>query len=206
MGARNGSGSEAIHLRDGGRHQRATTAAEHAPTQTGEDDEQHQQELPQPPEVQRRMRWRFPQFVGLALISVMPVLAAARLLDPTPQVAHASGGGMELSVSAPNKLRYRMSDWMFLDVRNASGKQLQSVTVEVDAPFVEGFAQASFMPEPARIDERRYAIDLGQLRAGETRRVSVQVQAEKYGKRTGAVTAVADGGRATVPVQLFVLP
>jgi hypothetical protein len=188
MAARSSSGSKAVRF------------------EQERDDEGSSDELPQPPNVPRRMRWRAPQVAGLVLISILPALAIARLLDPSPRVAHASAGQVELAVSTPQRLRYRMTDWVFVDVRNPSDRPLESVTVEVDAAFVEGFAQASFIPEAARVDEQRYSVDLGRLRPGESRRVSLQLQAEKYGKRAGSVAVVAGTSRAAIPVDVFVFP
>lgn len=204
MAARTSSGERSSHVEQRRRRQRDDGEDQNG--HQDRDQEETEQELPRPPSVPRHIRFRVPQVVGLVLVSILPVLAVARLLDPRPRVAHASAGPVQLAVSAPARLRYRMTDWLQVDVRNPSSRPLESVTVELEAKFVEGFAQASFSPDVSRVDDQRYSVDVGSMEPGESRRVSVQLQAEKYGTRSGTVAVVADGSRAAVPVEVFVFP
>ena len=185
----------------------ATTGSKARPLrQSSRTDDDGAEQLPQPPEVPRRLRLSWPQAVGLVMILLLPALSAARLFDPRPQTSTASVGAVALAVTSPGRMRHRTSDWVEVDVRNRSARALADVQVELGADFVQGFSQAVFIPAATTVDARAYRVAIGALGPGESQRVALQLQADRYGSRRGMISARAGASRAEVPISIFVFP
>lgn len=87
-------------------------------------------------------------------------------------------------------------------IENRSGEQLDNVEVAFDPGYVESFANAAFIPEP----REAYVVDLNAVKAGETRRVQLQLQGENIGTHHGRVVVRMRNDSAVVAVRTTVFP
>jgi hypothetical protein len=140
-------------------------------------------QLPEPPAAPRRIRFRRTQLVGLLLVAVVPVLSAAGVLDRQPGITSGSDARLAVSVSYPQRMRYRTSEWLTVDVHNRSEQPIDGVTVQFDQNYVRTFNPVLVVPSP----RDAFNVELGRLDPGTTRQVALQLQAEEYGPHPGWV-------------------
>jgi hypothetical protein len=159
-------------------------------------------QLPEPPAAPRRIRFRWMHVVGLALVMTAPVLSAAGVLQPQQDSAAASDSRLAVSVSYPQRMRYRTSEWLTVDIRNRSEQPVDGVTVQLDPEYIRAFDPVLVTPSP----RDAFNIDLGRLDPGKTRQVALRLQAEEYGRRRGWVRVHAgDHAPLEMPVQTLML-
>jgi hypothetical protein len=159
-------------------------------------------ELPEPPAAPRRIRFRRTHLAGLLLVVAAPVLSVAGILEPHQGSAAVSDARLAVSVSYPERMRYRTSDWLTVDVHNRTGQPLDAITVQFDPAYLRSFNPVLVVPSP----RDAFNVELGRLDPGTTRQVALQLQAEQYGRRPGRVRVHAgDHPPLEVPVHTLVL-
>src|SRR5687767_4803764 len=96
---------------------------------------------PPAPEIPRRVRMRPLHWVGMAVITAIPVCAAFGLFGSSRGTAGASSS-IEVTVDYPTRCRYEVLELLEVRVRNRSGQTLEQVTVVFDPSYMNGFSQA----------------------------------------------------------------
>ena len=162
---------------------------------------------PQPPEFKRRLQFHLTQLVGVPLLALLPILALFGVFGVTRSEASAQNDQLELQVSYPSRIRYWMTKPLEVEVRNLTDAPLELVTVSIDTRYLSAFRNVQIEPEPTRINAAVHQVDLTEVQPGETRLVSIEVQADAYWSHEGTIgAATAEGEAAQVQVTSFVIP
>lgn len=158
-------------------------------------------ELPKAPEIPRRLVFNRTKLIGLPLLFSVPILAMFGVFGIGEGEASAVAEGVEARLSYPERCRYKVSGGLELTLRNTGGKPLPRVTVHFELAYVSAFSEVHFTPEPARITDHAYEVELTDIGPGETRRIHAALQGNEYGRHRGTVSIAANG---TALAQLFV--
>jgi hypothetical protein len=161
-----------------------------------------EQEPPQPPEIDRRLRLAWPQLVGFPIIAIIPLLALGGVFGERWATSENTSGPLAVSVEYPSRFRARLSKPLVVRIENRSDAPLDSVEVAFDSSYVENFANAGFIPEA----RQAYVVVLDAVRAGETRRVQLQLEGESMGAHDGRVVVRARNDSAAVAFRTTVFP
>jgi hypothetical protein len=119
---------------------------------------------PQPPaapEIHRRFRLTRWQWFGVPLFLLIPLLASFGLLGDMSSTVEARSGGLEITLEYPRTQRYKFVRSMEMVVTNKTAAILDTVTIELDARYADGFATSISIPS----FDRAWAIDLLDLGA-----------------------------------------
>lgn len=110
-------------------------------------------------------------------------------------------------VEYSSRAEFGSSKPLLIEVRNESASPVESLAVEIDRSYLEGFQPQSFVPEPKEVTTLAHVIDLGDVQPGEVRRVAVDLTAEKVGQRAGQVRVTSrDHPVAAIDISTFVFP
>lgn len=161
---------------------------------------------PQPPQLERKLRFHLTQLVGVPLLALLPVLAVVGIFGVGRGEAQAEDGALALRVSYPERFRLKMIEPLEIYVRNAGDAPL-AVVVRLDTNYLTAFSNVEITPGPTLVSDEVYEVSLGEVQPGETRLVSVELQAERYWQHRGSVSATSDAGdRAELAFGTFVIP
>lgn len=142
------------------------------------------------------------QWLGLAFLFLIPLLAIAGIFGETQLARVQAGPGTEAWVSAPSRFRLGQSAPLLLEVKNTSAQPLPQLSVEISG-YLDGFADKKFSPGFAA----PYHVSLGSLGPGETARLAGEITAEKYGRQTGEIIVRSEGRELQrLPLSTFVFP
>ena len=165
-----------------------------------------EEEEPQPPgapEIDRKLRVNTWQWIGVPLLLLIPLLGLVGVFGETRDTARVRTAELSVEVEYPTRNRYRMQDDLRLDLTNTAAGPLDTVVVEVDTAYASRFSSVVAIPA----FERPYVIELTDLEPGETRRVRVQMQGERYGQHGGELRVSAGGAdTARVVLRTFIFP
>jgi hypothetical protein len=148
---------------------------------------------PAPPEVERRIRLYGYQWIGLALLAVVPSLAIAGFFGARPTTETVENAGLALSVTYPDRLRYLQFDDIQVRVVNTSDAPLDTLHVALDSALANRFLEVSATPP----FERPYELTLTDLAPGETRFAVIALRANEYGRHEGELTLRGGGSSAS---------
>lgn len=161
-------------------------------------------ELPAPlqaPDAPRHVLLHGYQWVGIPLLFLVPVLALVGVFGETSEHVEAVGGGLRLEVAYADRYRYKQINPVEAWVENRSGARLDTVVVAFDEAYARQFSTLMFIPSPVE----PFEVELYDLAPGERRLVWAELQAERYGRHTGALRAYVPGRRDTAAVVLSTL-
>lgn len=166
--------------------------------------------VPQPPKIKKEWRFTKAQKLGMPFLFLIPLLALLGVLGPSAETVTESGEALSLEITYPTRFRYKTIAPMRIEVTNISSQSVPTVTVSVDREYLRAFSNVAFQPAVEQISDDAYYVQLSDLRAGETRSVALEMQAESYWEQQGAVAAAAGGidagADASVTVETFVFP
>lgn len=162
---------------------------------------------PHPVRIQRRLSLYHFQWLGLALLMLIVLLALIGVFGETVDSATASTATVDFVVNYPSRFRYKMIDPLEVRVTNRSDTAFDTATVAFERAYIHAFSTVTFTPAAATITGDAYQVELNDIAPGETRVVTVQLQAEHYGQHTGAISLSMDGGdRVEVSITTLVFP
>jgi hypothetical protein len=141
------------------------------------------------------------QWVGFAVILLIPILALFGVFGESFAQVQQSSQDMALDVDYAIRNRYRMGSNLQVAVQNLSDQPIPSLTVSISRDYVDKFAEVTFSPSVARISDSAYEVDLTEIQPGESRVITVELEAEEYGQHQGTITATVQG---LVPVEVNV--
>lgn len=171
------------------------------------DDQRGYPEPPQAPEIQRKIQVSRTQLIGVPLLMLLPILALFGVFGDSLNTAAESSPVVELTVEYPTRTRYLAPQTLEVAVRNTSAEALDSVTVSFDRSYIDAFEDVTFTPEVSEIGDQVYEVQVDELPAGETRRITVDFKPRSYGTQRGTVTVSStDPGGPQVAVTTFVFP
>jgi hypothetical protein len=158
-------------------------------------------EPPPPPDTQRRAKLYPYQWVGLAFLTILPLLAWVGLLGESWAKVSAAGATLEVVVSYPNRLRYWQVNQVELQIRNTSATPLDSVRVALDSAFAFRFANLTSVPP----FEKAFTLAIERIPPNESRPVVIELRADRFGRHSGTVT-IAGADTVRVPLSIMVYP
>ena len=162
---------------------------------------------PQPPPFQRRIEIGWLQVAGVTLLLLLPLAALTGLLGPQETESRASAGELALTARYPSRMHFMASEVLELGIENTGSRTLAGVTVLMGGDYLSHFEAQQFRPQVVRVSERGAEVDLGDLPAGQSRRVVVELRVKDYGRHDGRISAEAGGGTpVALDVSTLVLP
>lgn len=168
---------------------------------------QQNSEPPQPPSIERKFKLYPTQLIGIPLLILVPVLALLGMFGETYQEVIASSPQLQMRVEHPTRFRYKVIDTVTVSLTNISAQPITALEIGFDRTYIEGFSTVTFTPAIEQITETVYLLEVTDLQPGETRVVSVGIQAEKYGMHRGAITITPESGEALrVLIETFSFP
>lgn len=160
---------------------------------------------PQPPEIERHVILPPRRIIGVGLLLLFPILAAAGILGNHEASVRRSSGSLQVEVDYPDRLRYFTEQPLDVTIRN-TGSEPKKATVRIDRDYLLAFTDESYVPDPERITQTSVEFNLGSIPPGETRRVQIELTAQRYGPQSGRVRIESDGIQEEFGVRTFVLP
>jgi hypothetical protein len=162
---------------------------------------------PEPPRVRRFVKLDPLQAVGFPLMLAVTVAGLLGVFGATTARSSTTATPLALHVEYPSRLDYQQSKPLTIEVRNQSRAPIESVSLEIDRAYLEAFSIGSFLPEPDELRPDAYVVRIGDVQAGEVRRVAIEVEGEAIGSRAGEIRVTAgDRPIAAIDVSTFVFP
>ena len=166
------------------------------------DDVDNLPDPPGPPHARRRPAlYRF-QLLGLPFLLAIPLLALFGVFGERWSVVNAQSGALEISVRYPAVFRYKMLDAIELHVRNRGATAIDTLTVTLDTAYAGRFSTVTAVPPFTGPFEVR----LTDIAAQQSRRVDIELQAERYWSHSGRLTVAAGADTLRVPLTTMVYP
>jgi hypothetical protein len=157
---------------------------------------------PGPPEIRRRLSlYRF-QLLGLPFLLVIPLLALFGVFGERWTAVNAESGALELSVRYPAVFRYMMIDAVELHVRNRGDTAIDTITVALDTAYATRFSTVSAVPPFTG----PFELQLTDVAARASRRVMIEIQAERYWSHSGELTVSSRADTIRIPLTTMVYP
>lgn len=154
------------------------------------------------PELNRHLQFGGWQHVGLALIMLIPVLAALKVFGEASTTVGDRGAIISMSVEYPARVRHGTLEAVTVLITNQGPSPLDTVTVRFDTSYVARFTDLEFVPSVARA----YEVGLAGVASGETRLVQLAVRANEYGRHRGSIAAIHAADSARVSISTVVFP
>jgi len=162
---------------------------------------------PAPPAFERRLHFSWTQIIGVGLLALLVLVALTGRLGTVESRTNARAGPLSIEARYPSTIHYNASETVVLEVRNEGGQALRDVRVRFDRAYLSRFAGLQFTPQATRLNERHTEVSLGEIEAGSTRRIVLELQAADYGRPQGSIVAVSgEAGEARVQLSTLVLP
>jgi hypothetical protein len=163
-------------------------------------------ELPpdlQPPRVERRFAMYPAQWLGLALLMLVPALALAGVFGESRHQSETRAGDIALRVSHPARTRFEQIGAVDVLVTNTGPSSIDTVRVAIDTAYLSRFAGVAITPAAAA----PFEIELTDVAAGQSRLVHVEIDAMRPGRHRGVVSATAGrADTARVEIATIVFP
>jgi hypothetical protein len=165
-----------------------------------------QQKPPEPPEIRRKFQPPAYQAIGVCLLVVFVLLGAFRVFGPTVGQVRSEVAPLRLEVTHPERTRLGEAGIIDVRVTNTGTGNLETVTIRFNRDYIDAFSTLAFTPGVDRISAGAYEVELSDVRAGETRAVSVDVVAGAYWRHQGFIEAATSGSSVRVQVTSLVFP
>ena len=164
-------------------------------------------QLPQPPEMKRRVAIYPMQLVGMTLIILIPVLALLGFFGQVEARASAASESFTVLAEYPERSRHRLFEVVTITITNVSPQAYDTVTVGISESYVASFAEVAFDIEVDRITPEAYVFELTDVQPGDSRIIGIELRADQYGQRDGFVHVSApDAESVELAISTFVFP
>ncbi len=161
---------------------------------------------PRPPEFGRSFDPARYQLVGIGLLSALIVAALAGAFGIATGHAVARGTGIALVVDYPERWRSKDVYTIEVEVTRTGARDVVPIAVAFDRRYFHAYAATRFEPNVAYVTDDAYVVELRDVRPGETRLITTEVQADTYWVQEGFVTATSGDASARVRLRSFVFP
>ena len=143
---------------------------------------------PAAPEIDRRVRFRFGQLVGLLFVAAVPAMGLAVVFGSSPSVHVAGDEAVSVRVTYPRVQRHKVRDRLSSVVTNTGAATIESVEVRLSNAYLLSFSDVALTPSPASVDETDHVFVLTALEPGESNTVVAEMQADDYWISRGTVS------------------
>jgi hypothetical protein len=159
--------------------------------------------LPPPPPHARRVRLHRAQWIGIPLLTLVPVLALTGLMGDANATNSVNSDLLSLVVDYPALQRVGQNRDLVVEVRNRTAVALDSVVIRIESGFLDGFEEIT--SSPSFDGTHQYTIE--RLSGGERRTIRIELTAARPLRQSGRVTAVVEArDSAGVVLRTFVFP
>jgi hypothetical protein len=142
------------------------------------------------------------QWVGLPMLTLIPVLALFGVFGDRTARITAATPSLGVTVSYPERLRYRQTERLEVAVTNRTSKMVDSVLVSLDSAYLSRFIDVRVIPAPSAA----YEVRLVRVAPGEARLVVVDVTGNRYWRHPASLAVAMGEERATVHFSSLVFP
>jgi hypothetical protein len=150
------------------------------------------EELPDPPpapEIPRRIMGYPAQWVGMALLALLPILTLAGVFGEVDRSTTAPVAGGYAELTYPARIGHRSAGQITIVLR-AGAVPLPPATVHVTDGYLSHFTVLNAWPVFDAFD--RAAVPA--VPAGETARLVLEVRPNRFGRKAGTVTIAPETG------------
>jgi hypothetical protein len=140
---------------------------------------------PTAPSIERRLSLTRKQWFGLPLLAAVPLLTLFGLFGERRSVVRTASLTLELTVTYPERFRYRQVQLLEVTVRNRSAQVLDTVHLSLDTAYITRFASVRIEPPP----QIAFVVDLTNVRPNESRLVTAELGGDRYGRHPGRILA-----------------
>lgn len=170
-------------------------------------DNGHYSELPQPPEVKKRLRFTRSQMIGMPILFLTSLLALFGVFDHASTQQVRSTEALQVTVEYPTRFNYNQSDRIEIHMRNLSAASIPTMTVGVDAAYLRAFSDLQFTPAVAEVQDDWFRVHFNEVGPGERYRLLIEFRSQRIGPSTGRIRIEPDGAEAVeVEVSTLILP
>lgn len=166
----------------------------------GEDD--RLTDPPRAPRIPRRISLYTYQWIGMAVLAALPVLALFGVFGERWRSTHVASGAIEASVTWPTAFRYLMVNAIDVQVRNRSGTAIDTLTIALDTAYANRFSAVTAIPTFSAA----YEVGLSAIAPGETRHVRIEIRGEEYWSHSGSLTIATRSDTLIVPLTTMIFP
>jgi hypothetical protein len=147
--------------------------------------------------VERRLRLHRYQWIGVPLLLLgPPLLALLGVFGDRYETVSGAAGDIVVTVEYPARLRYRQRADITVALR---APENDSLRIRLDEGYARAFTDLEATPSFA--EPYRLAV------AGGTRRVVIELRAERYGRHDGALSVTTASGRTvSLPLATTIFP
>lgn len=161
---------------------------------------------PAAPPSERKVSVPIGQIIGIALFSLLPILAVFDRFGTKDTRVATSSEDVSLVIEYAPRVRYGLPTQVKIEARATEGRSAGPVTVRLSREFIDRFAQISVYPEPDEMGVNDYTFVLPASETGGL--VLIELEPERYGPVRGSVVAStgAGGAEARVELSAFIFP
>lgn len=160
--------------------------------------------VPRPRHYARELRLGALEWVGIPLLSLLPLLALAGLLGPSSALKSAriatANSALSVQLVYPSRLRRVTDGELLVTVSNAGPGELRELVLSLDEAYLLRFGRVQSLPAADSVDSGARRIALPVLRAGESTSVRLSLEADDWGRLPGWIELGV--GRAPVRARL----
>lgn len=153
--------------------------------------------LPPAPEFERRVRFKRAQVLGVLALAIVPFVGALGVLGPTVGATSDVSEAIAVRVEYPAVQRFKMRMPLRMLVTNTGREPVRLVEVVLEGEYVAAFSDVAFTLGPDRIENGDYVFVLSGVEPLQTRVITLEMQAQRYGRHEAHLTwHVFDGAGA----------
>ncbi|WP_437476830.1 hypothetical protein WME75_27100 [Sorangium sp. So ce1014] len=157
-------------------------------------------EPPLAPAMRRRLELSPKHAIGAFALACV---AASALFMHALETREATAPGLALRVAYPERMRFRDSERLTIDVTRTADAPCRAAALTIDEAYLDSFEERRATPAEATLGR----FELGGLAPGEQRRIVLELRGERSWFTSGNVTLSCDGERgAQVPLRTFIFP
>lgn len=161
---------------------------------------------PEPPQVARRFTPATSQLIGVGAVLAIVLLALFEVFGVVHAEASAEQAPLRIQTRYPERLRYKTTDILDVQITNTGTAVLEAVAVRFARSYLDAFANVTLTPTVGNVTDEAYEVLLADVQPGETRRVTAEIQGEDYWRHTGFVEVSVPDATARTELATLVFP
>jgi hypothetical protein len=163
--------------------------------------------LPQPPDVEKRLRFTRSQFVGMPILFALSLLALLGVFDhASTQQVHRSEQ-VEVTVDYPTRFNYNQPDRLHIHVRNLSMITIPTVTVGIEDAYLRAFSEIQFTPAVDQVEDEWFQVHFNDVSPEGIYGLLVEFHSQGIGPHSGRIRVQPEGSEAVeMQISTFIFP
>jgi hypothetical protein len=157
---------------------------------------------PEPPVVTPRFAFTRKQYIGIPLLTLIPVLTLLGVFGEKREFVQATSRSLEMRIEYPSRFRYRQVQPLDITITNVSVHTLDTVMVSLDTAYITRFSSVRISPEPTQ----NFVVTLMNLRPQEARLIHAELWGERYGSHRAEIIGAASADTVRQQIHTFVFP